>query len=109
MARQEREAVGMGDAASQNEECEVDYGKRAGVLRCLAGTGGRERNASGQLQGPRGQDHTATLLLQPIFADEEPFGHDDDMEMVFFFVGRLRMEPQMLVVQSFHLNCSIYE
>ncbi|CAE7219220.1 unnamed protein product [Symbiodinium sp. CCMP2592] len=35
----------------------------------------------------------------------EPYGHDDDLEYVFFFVGRLRSEPQTLVVQSFILNC----
>ena len=35
------------------------------------------------------------------------FIHDDDLEYVFFFVGRLRSEPQTLVVQSFLLNCWI--
>ena len=38
---------------------------------------------------------------------QEPMSHDDDMELVFFFVGRLRMDPQTFVVRSFHLNCWI--
>ncbi|CAE7887219.1 unnamed protein product [Symbiodinium sp. KB8] len=37
----------------------------------------------------------------------EPYGHDDDLEHVFFFVGRLRNEPQTFVVQSFLFNCWI--
>mmetsp|Transcript_24468 Transcript_24468/g.56752 ORF Transcript_24468/g.56752 Transcript_24468/m.56752 type:complete len:287 (+) Transcript_24468:44-904(+) len=36
---------------------------------------------------------------------EEPYAHDDVIEQVFFMAGRLRNEPQTLLVQSFLLNC----
>ncbi|CAE7611026.1 unnamed protein product [Symbiodinium sp. CCMP2592] len=42
-----------------------------------------------------------------LVAYNEPFSHDDDLEWVFFFVGRLRSESQTFVVQSFLLNCWI--
>lgn len=36
---------------------------------------------------------------------DETYGHDDDVEFVLFLVGRLRSQPQTLMVQSVLLNC----
>jgi hypothetical protein len=40
-----------------------------------------------------------------MLATEEPYGHNDDMEHVFFCFGRLRHAPDALLVLGFALNC----
>jgi len=73
-----------------------------------------------QLQKRRGQ-HPESFLLEvdaliSFFEEycyspslmqvyDEVYGHDDDLEFVFFLVGRLRSQPQILMVQSILLNC----
>lgn len=38
-------------------------------------------------------------------AHEEPYGHNDDLEFLMFFVGRLRIDPQAILVATIYLNC----
>ncbi|CAK9062352.1 unnamed protein product [Durusdinium trenchii] len=38
---------------------------------------------------------------------DEPYGHDDDLEMVMFLAGRLRAAPETLMVGAVRLNCWI--
>ena len=36
---------------------------------------------------------------------DQPYGHDDNLEMVMFLAGRLKLAPQTLMIGAVHLKC----